>query len=187
MSYYIRECNEGDIPKLVSLERQCFPDPWTVEMFESEFDNPLTKYYVAVLETDVIDEVAESKIEDIDEVAESKTDGMDEVIIGYIGFLTVADECQIYNVAVHPDHRRQEIASELLELVINETEDEGVSFWTLEVRVGNVPALKLYERFGFKQVGLRPYYYEDGAGALLMTKEMPSEGDNTEDFEGELI
>ena len=70
MSYYIRECNEGDIPKLVSLERQCFPDPWTEEMFESEFDNPLTKYYVAVLETD----------------------GIDEVIIGYIGFLTVADE-----------------------------------------------------------------------------------------------
>ncbi len=192
MSYYIRECNIGDIPKLVKLEKLCFPDPWTEEMFRTEFDNPLVTYYVAEIDEDSQDESknTESYNGDKSDVSnpDSSTDmiaAKDGGIIGYIGFLTVAGECQINNVAVHPDYRKQEIASELLELVINETEDQGVTFWTLEVRVGNVAALKLYERFGFKQVGLRPYYYEDGAGAVLMTKELSNEIDRVENREGE--
>ena len=168
MSYYIREWIEEDIYRLTELEKLCFPDPWSYDMFKAEFDNPLTKYYVAEL----------SKEDSADE------DGSGDVI-AYIGFLTVAGECQINNVAVHPDYRKQEIASELMELVINETEDNGVTFCTLEVRVGNAAALKLYERFGFKQVGLRPYYYEDGAGAVLMTREMADQIDDSDISEAE--
>ena len=148
--YYIREATKADIPKIAELEKLCFPDPWTLEMFESEFNNPLVRYFVAELESD---------------------DESGNEIVGQFGFLCVAGECHINNVAVHPDYRKDGIGSELLELVLNITEDEGVSYWTLETRVTNNPAIGLYQKYGFEIVGERPNYYDDGTSANLMTRE----------------
>ena len=155
-SYSIREATKLDISILTDLEKMCFKDPWTEEMFLSEFSNPLVKYYVAELDTKAGERIKYS-------------------IISYIGFLVVGDECQINNVAVHPMYRRLGVGSEILELVINETEEEGVNIWTLEVREGNEPAINLYQRFGFRPVGERPNYYEDGESALLLTREIDTE------------
>ena len=158
MGYFIREGNESDIPALVKMENLCFPDPWSKDLFEAEFSNPLVRYFVA----------------EADDGNAESCDG----IIAQIGFLCVADECQINNVAVHPTYRKTGVGSELLELILDTTEEEGVEFWTLEVRVGNDPAIKLYKKFGFDVVGERPNYYENGEAAILMTREMTDSTQN---------
>lgn len=166
MNYYIREGRASDIPAMLKIENLSFPDPWTEEMFKAEFANPLTRYFLAVKESDAVNEGSERESQ--------------EEVIGHLGFLCIAGECQINNVAVHPCYRKDGVGSELLELVLNTTEDEGISFWTLETRVTNTPAINLYQKFGFEIVGQRPGYYEDGTAANLMTREKPQSRDEDE-------
>ncbi|MBQ8357396.1 MAG: ribosomal protein S18-alanine N-acetyltransferase [Clostridia bacterium] len=80
-------------------------------------------------------------------------------VIAYGGMLTVLDEGQITNVATHPDHRRQGLAGQVLAALLGEARARGLSFVTLEVRVSNVPAIALYQKFGFAIVGRRPRFY----------------------------
>lgn len=92
-------------------------------------------------------------------------------VVGYIGVEDIAGEKHIINMAVHPDKRRQGIGGKLIGTIID---DQNVFF--LEVRVSNQAATKLYESFGFKQVGLRKGYYQDnGEDAFIMKKETGKE------------
>ncbi|MCR5088407.1 MAG: ribosomal protein S18-alanine N-acetyltransferase [Oscillospiraceae bacterium] len=93
-------------------------------------------------------------------------------ILGTVWLQTVLDEGYIGNVAVRTEARRQGIASQLLRSL----ERPGLSFLTLEVRAGNVPALALYRRLGYTEVGLRRNYYRDPQeDAVLMTKWLEEE------------
>src|SRR3989339_644037 len=83
----------------------------------------------------------------------AKEDGK---IIGYIGHEKVLDEIHIINMAVHPDYRSRGIGSRLIDKILN---DQDTFF--LEVRVTNVPAIRLYEKYGFKNISLRKKYYAD--------------------------
>ena len=77
----------------------------------------------------------------------------------------------ISNVAVSPDHRRQGIASTLIEALLRRAEELQLSFVTLEVRESNAPAIALYGRFGFTPVGRRKGYYDaPKEDAILMTR-----------------
>ena len=145
MDYSVREASKADIPKLIELEKLCFSDPWTANLFEDEMDNPLVTYHLYF---------------------------HGDKLIGYIGFLVVVDECQINNVAVHPDYRRKGMGKEMVGNVIRQTEEEGIKFWLLEVRANNEAAIMLYEGFGFVNVGLRRNYYGEGEDAILMTREI---------------
>ena len=90
---------------------------------------------------------------------------------------TVLDEGYISNIAVSPALRRQGVGMALVQALQREGKTRGLSFLTLEVRVGNREARRLYERAGFREVGLRPGYYEKPReDALLMTYDYP-EGD----------
>lgn len=80
-------------------------------------------------------------------------------VVGYIGYLGVLDELEITNVAVHPDHRRQGIGAALLGELIARAERMGAVRITLDVRVSNVPAISLYEKFGFSPCGKRKGFY----------------------------
>ncbi len=88
-------------------------------------------------------------------------------IVGYVGLEKVAGETHIINMAVDPEHRRQGVGKQLIEKVLN---DKDIFF--LEVRVSNVAAQKLYEKYGFKNVGVRKNYYSDnGEDAYIMRRE----------------
>lgn len=81
----------------------------------------------------------------------------------------VLDEIQINDVIVQESYRRKGIASAMLENLFNFGSEHNCSKITLEVRAGNIPARKLYEKKGFKQVGLRENYYQDNnENAILM-------------------
>jgi len=82
----------------------------------------------------------------------------------------MVDEGHIITFAVHPDWRRQRIGERLLLAFLDLAAERGAHEATLEVRLSNLPARRLYEKYGFRPVGLRPRYYSDNAeDALIMT------------------
>ena len=139
----VRAAELKDAPAIAEMEKLCFSTPWSLESIEYEIaENKLALYVVG------------------------EVDGQ---VIGYVGIWLIVDEGHITNVAVHPDWRRRHIGEAIIGTLIDVTEKNGVVAHTLEVRASNTPAQKLYEKFGFRQAGLRPGYYEDnGEDAIIM-------------------
>ncbi|HXQ95652.1 MAG TPA: ribosomal protein S18-alanine N-acetyltransferase [Candidatus Acidoferrales bacterium] len=133
-----------DIPAVHEIERASFTAPWPTYAFRQELEaNRLARYLVA-------------------------RDG--ERIVGYAGLWLMVDEAHITTFAVAPDRRRQGVAERLLLELLRIAESVGAAVATLEVRVSNLPARRLYEKYGFRPVGVRPRYYTDNnEDALIMT------------------
>ncbi len=145
-----RQATDADLDAIAAMELVCFPEePWSRDMVAAEFSgiNP-SRYYVAV-------------------------DGGQ--ICGYAGIWLIPPEGYITNVAVHPDRRRLGIGGKLLEKLMAGGLAEGVSEFTLEVRVSNDPAIALYRAYGFEEAGVRKRYYQDGEDALIMWAHAASE------------
>lgn len=123
---------EDHVSQVAQLETVCFHDPWSENSIRSELENPLSLWLVAL-------------------------DG--ETVAGYVGSQSVLDAGDVMNVAVSPDYRRCGLARQLMLALEAALSDKGITSLTLEVRVSNEPAIKLYERLGYVQVGLRPNYY----------------------------
>jgi ribosomal-protein-alanine N-acetyltransferase len=134
----------GDLDAVGAIERASFDSPWPVDAYRSELEtNRLAQYLVARAG---------------DEIA------------GYGGMWLMVDEAHIITFAIHPSWRRQHIGDRLLLAMLDIAVDAGAHEATLEVRLSNLPARRLYEKFGFRPVGLRPRYYSDnGEDALIMT------------------
>ena len=93
-------------------------------------------------------------------------------LVGYCGCWQIMEEAHITNVAVSPNFRRQNIGEALLISIIKSCYKEMVKYLTLEVRVSNTPAINLYEKYGFKSLGVRKGYYQDNnEDALIMWTE----------------
>ena len=135
--------DERWLPAIAALERQCFSDPWSVEMLRPELPDDSHEFLLAV-------------------------EG--EELLGYVGLMTVLDEGYLSNIAVSPEHRRQGIAEALLKALLMRARARKLAFVTLEVRAGNTPAQTLYRKLGFTEVGVRRGYYEHPReDAVLMT------------------
>ncbi len=137
---------EEDIADVLEVEQKSFPKPWSEASFKNELENDKAVYLVC----------------------RSK----EKKAIAYGGFWLVCGEAQITNIAVHPEFRECGVGSSLLGRMIEEAQAKAACEMTLEVRVGNEPAKKLYRRFGFEEVGIRKRYYHDGEDALLMMKKL---------------
>lgn len=91
-------------------------------------------------------------------------------VIGYIGVIFSQEDADIALIAVHPDFRRQHIGLKLIDETVAELKKIGVANLFLEVRVSNLGARALYEKTGFKAVGIRKKYYENTEDAIVMYK-----------------
>ena len=133
-----------DLDAIHGIELASFSSPWPPNAYRSELQtNRLANYLVA------------------------RADGE---IVGYGGMWLMVDEAHITTFAVHPAWRRQRIGERLLLAFLDLARDRHAREATLEVRLSNLPARRLYEKFGFRPVGLRPRYYSDnGEDALIMT------------------
>ena len=90
-------------------------------------------------------------------------------VVAFSNYWVVADEVHLLNLATHPGERRSGHASRLLAHIIDVGRSRACRFVTLEVRRSNAAALRLYRRFGFRAVGVRPNYYaEDQEDAIVM-------------------
>jgi [ribosomal protein S18]-alanine N-acetyltransferase len=125
----------ADIDAILAIEDASFTNPWTREMYITELQNRgISFVYFA-------------------------TASPNREIVGFCSCWLVVDELHINNLAVLPGHRRDGVASALLEHVFREAARRGALRATLEVRRSNAPARVLYERFGFTIAGVRPGYY----------------------------
>ena len=137
--------NESHVSQVAQLEKLCFRDPWSENSVASELNNKLALWLVAL-------------------------EG--EQVAGYIGSQTVLDETDMMNVAVHPDYRRKGIAEALVLELVQQLKVLQSRCLTLEVRASNAPAIALYEKLGFSQIGRRKNYYRNPReDALILRKE----------------
>lgn len=142
----ISRMNISDLDSIKDILVADFDDFWNYNVFKSEIENPNSKYIKA------------------------KFDGK---IVGFAGIWKSVDDVHITDIVTAKDFRKNGIGSRLLENLIDLAKREkGISSITLEVNENNIPAIKLYEKFGFKNVGLRKKYYNNTYDALIMTKEL---------------
>ena len=123
------------------IENATFKYPWSKDSYLGESENPYAVYKVITV---------------------------DDSVVAYGGFHRVFDEGHITNVAVKEEFRHQGFGKMLMQALIEEAKQRHIVAMTLEVRVSNINAVKLYEGFGFKSAGVRPKYYPDGEDAFIM-------------------
>lgn len=141
----ITEMNASHVPQVAALEKICFADPWSEMSIASELQS-LWSFWLVALEEDRV--------------------------VGYVGSQSSIDEADIMNVAVHPDFRRRGVAEALIIRLVSDLKERGIRALLLEVRVSNTPAITLYEKLGFSQVGRRKnYYHNPKEDALILRKE----------------
>ncbi len=83
----------------------------------------------------------------------------DDEVLGYFVAMKGVDEAHLLNITVAPEHQGQGLARLMLDVLANWTRSQSLEWLWLEVRVGNAPAIRVYERHGFRRVGLRKDYY----------------------------
>lgn len=133
MDFLIKKCDTGDLAALFKIENECFSVPWSENALFEALQNEKYIFLSAV---------------------------SDEKTVGYIGAFCVLDEVYITNIGVLMDFRKHGIGEELMRELLKEARRHSAAFVTLEVRVGNVPAVSLYEKLGFVPSGRRKDFYE---------------------------
>ena len=130
------------IADVMAIEKQVFPKPWSASLFEDELGRTGRAYVVA---------------------------RVGARLVGYAGVLLIADDGHVATIAVDPAHQGQGIATRLMVELMHQALALGAEQITLEVRVSNVRAQQIYQRFGFAPAGARKAYYADnGEDALVM-------------------
>jgi [ribosomal protein S18]-alanine N-acetyltransferase len=143
----LRRLELRDLAQIEEIERVSYPTPWSRSMFASELSKPSSLCLGAF-------------------------DSETGTLIGYLVISRYVDAWHVMNIAVRPDHRRQGIASQLMNRLFELTAGGSRRGYTLEVRVSNTGAIKLYEQLGFRPRGIRRGYYTDNReDALIMWKD----------------
>ncbi|MEI3393304.1 MAG: ribosomal protein S18-alanine N-acetyltransferase [Clostridia bacterium] len=137
----ISEMNLLDLENIKDCLLTDFDNFWSYNILKQELENGKSKYFVAKQENE---------------------------IVGFAGILLIIDQVNIMNIVVKKDKRNFGIGSLLLEEIIRYSKIHNATSITLEVNEKNIPAIKLYKKYGFKQVGLRRKYYNNEDNAILM-------------------
>lgn len=137
--------NQNHVAQIAAIEKMCFSAPWSERSIESELNNPLSLWVVAV-------------------------EG--DTVAGYVGSQSVLGEADMMNLAVLPQYRRQGVARTLVNTLVCQLQSKSVRCLSLEVRASNEGAIALYQSLGFDTVGRRPNYYSGPKeDALILRKE----------------
>lgn len=150
----IRRMTVEDIPSVVEIERQCFSLPWSKKSFEDSISREDTIFLVCE------DEITEGKNVDELDVHVKKVSAPARLVTGYIGLYFSFEEASVTNVAVSPSHRKKGYGEALVKAAKIEVKEAGVDDIFLEVRISNTPAISLYKKLGFEELGIRKRFYE---------------------------
>ena len=147
MEIKILPMEKGHVDDVLEIEEQAYGDHhWSKASFYGELANNLAHYYCAF--------------------------DSDEKLVGYSGSWRVLDEAHITTIAVRSELRQKKIGEALLNRILEDCYKNEIKYITLEVRASNTPAIKLYEKYGFKSLGLRKGYYQNNnEDALIMWTE----------------
>lgn len=145
--FSVRPMEESDLDVVMYLENTCFIAPWGLKELNYELnDNPVSSLWVI----------------------ESSMFG----VVGFVNYWITFDSATICQICVNPVFRGRGLASQLMLEVIKDCKANKVRNITLEVREHNTSAIKLYEKFGFKNIVIKKNYYTNGDNAIYMVKEM---------------
>ena len=132
-----------DLKGVLRIEESVFPQPWSHRLFVEELSQRTSRAYRAAW--------------------------VGRSLVGFAGQMFIDDESHVNNIAVDPSWQGRGLGAVILADLVRTALDRGARHLTLEVRVGNEPAIALYQRFGMAPVGVRPNYYpETGDDALVM-------------------
>jgi ribosomal-protein-alanine N-acetyltransferase len=131
---WIREMNKADVPAVALLEKECFSDPWPENILTGMFDNGMDRMFVL-------------------------EDG--GAVIGYVNIRILGAEAELMRIALTAEKRGRKLSRLLMDRALLFLRDSGVQAVTLEVRSENLPAVSLYESYGFLREGIRRAYYHD--------------------------
>jgi len=133
-----------NLAAVMAIESVSYPKPWTFGVFRSELEQMAAgnRHYLVAHEG--------------------------RELVAYGGMLFALDEAHITNVAVDARHQRKGLATRLMAELAWVAIDRHCTALSLEVRVGNTPAITLYEKFGFTAAGVRKQYYENADDAIVM-------------------
>ena len=147
MTHELRRLQLRDLAAIEEIERSSYPTPWSRSMFAGELTKPSS-------------------------ICLGAFDRETGALLGYLIISRYVDAWHVMNVAVAAEHRRRGIAASLLDRLFELTAGDGRRGYTLEVRVSNTSAIKLYERAGFRARGIRRGYYTDNReDALIMWRD----------------
>lgn len=138
-----RGMKKGDIPHVLEIERHCFRQPYSREIFEQELQIGSANLWVVPYQ---------------------------KKIIGYLDFWEVVDEIELVSIAVHPEYQGRGVAQHLLKAMVRYGRRHRMRSVVLDVRASNQAALGLYRKLSFKPVGLRKRYYSDNQDDALILK-----------------
>ena len=145
----IRPLTTVELPQVERIERRSYMTPWSRSMFAGELAKSTSRCY--------------GHFED-------------GTLLAYLIVACYVDAWHVMNLAVDPDMRGRGVAAELLQQLFEDTVDDGTRGYTLEVRVSNASAIRLYERLGFLASGVRRGYYTDNReDALIMWRDSPTQ------------
>ncbi|MCL4462639.1 MAG: ribosomal protein S18-alanine N-acetyltransferase [Firmicutes bacterium] len=147
------------LERVVAIEQEVYPSPWSKNAFINELmDNGFASYWVAMV---------------------------DEQVVGYAGIWTIMDEAHLTTLAVCCRWQERGVGSLLLEHLLVNAKTLGAMRITLEVRVSNNKAQKLYKKYGFLSSGLRPNYYHDEDALVMWLDNLPPQS-GSKSLEGHL-
>jgi ribosomal-protein-alanine N-acetyltransferase len=148
---------EALLPAVVELDRQVLGGLWSLDGYQRELESPVSDLLVL-----------QSAPEHHEPVSGPASDPMPSVL-GFACLWAIADEAHIVTLMVHPIVQGQGLGQALLTALMAQAWQRQLARATLEVRASNQPALCLYEKFGFQQLGQRRNYYQDnGEDALIL-------------------
>ncbi|MFI3301238.1 MAG: ribosomal protein S18-alanine N-acetyltransferase [Candidatus Gastranaerophilales bacterium] len=147
MSIKIKPLDKTYLNEIMAIEAKAYGDHhWSMESFYNELSNDLAHYFAAVNE--------------------------DDELIGYAGCWIIFEEAHMTNIAVDLNYHRKGVGEALLNAIVQECYEQMVKYITLEVRESNISAITLYEKYGFKSLGIRKGYYQNNnENALIMWTE----------------
>lgn len=128
----IEKMQKNHVSEIARISADCFTDPWSTAAYEAELENSSAETFVAV---------------------------ENDIVIGFGNVQKVLDEAYITNIAVEKKSRKNGVGGKILDAIINHCKNENCSFVSLEVRVSNVAAINLYEKYGFVSQGIRKGFY----------------------------
>ncbi len=131
-----------DLKAVLRIEGEVFDEPWSKRLFEEELAQRTSRAYRAAW--------------------------VGDQLVGYAGQMSIDDEAHVNNIGVDPAWQGHRLGTAMLCDLVRTALGRGTAHLTLEVLVGNEPAIALYRRFGMAPVGVRPNYYPNGGDALIM-------------------
>ena len=138
----IRKMTFEDVKTVAQIEKECFSLPWSEASFEDSLAREDTVFLVCE----------------------------DQIVVGYIGMYLSFEEGEITNVAVTPSYRQRGCGNLLIQAIKEEAKARAAESVILEVRVSNVPAISLYKKHGFEEIGIRKNFYEHPSEDAIIMK-----------------